>query len=41
MRASASARFSASANFVYNGNGQRVKGMVAGVTTVYVGDHYE
>jgi hypothetical protein len=29
------------ANFVYDGDGRRVKGTVNGVTTVIVGDHYE
>jgi YD repeat-containing protein len=31
----------ASAAFVYDGDGRRVKGTVNGVTTYYVGDHYE
>jgi RHS repeat-associated protein len=31
----------ASAGFVYDGDGRRVKGTVNGVTTYYVGDHYE
>jgi YD repeat-containing protein len=31
----------ASASFVYDGDGQRVKATVNGVTTVYVGDYYE
>ncbi len=30
-----------SAAFVYDGDGRRVKGTVNGVTTYYVGDHYE
>jgi len=31
----------ATASFVYNGDGQRVKSTVAGVTTVYIGNYYE
>jgi RHS repeat-associated protein len=31
----------ATSTFVYDGDGQRVKGTVAGVTTTYVGTHYE
>jgi RHS repeat-associated protein len=31
----------ASASFVYDGDGNRVKGTVEGVTIIYVGDHYE
>jgi RHS repeat-associated protein len=31
----------ASASFVYDGDGRRVKATVNGVTTYYVGDHYE
>jgi hypothetical protein len=31
----------ATASFVYDGDGNRVKGTVAGVTTTYVGAHYE
>ncbi|WP_297640229.1 hypothetical protein [Caldilinea sp.] len=31
----------ASAAFVYDGDGRRVKGTVNGVTSYYVGDHYE
>jgi RHS repeat-associated protein len=31
----------ATASFVYDGDGNRVKGTVNGVTTVYVGSHYE
>ena len=29
------------ASFVYDGDGQRVKATVAGVTTTYLGNHYE
>jgi RHS repeat-associated protein len=32
---------SATATFVYDGDGQRVKGTVAGVTTAYIGNYYE
>jgi hypothetical protein len=31
----------ATASFVYNGNGQRVKSTVAGVTTAFIGNYYE
>ncbi len=31
----------ATASFVYDGDGRRVKGTVNGVTSYYVGDHYE
>ncbi|MEZ4711505.1 MAG: hypothetical protein R3A44_30205 [Caldilineaceae bacterium] len=31
----------ATASFVYDGDGQRVKGTVGGVTTAYVGNYYE
>ena len=31
----------ATASFVYDADGQRVKGTINGVTTVYVGNHYE
>ncbi len=31
----------ATATFVFDGDGKRVKGTVAGVTTVYIGDYYE
>jgi RHS repeat-associated protein len=30
-----------SASFVYNGDGQRVQSTIAGVTTTFVGNHYE
>ena len=31
----------ATVSFVYDGDGRRVKATVNGVTTYYVGDHYE
>jgi hypothetical protein len=31
----------AAASFVYDGDGQRVKGTVNGATTAYIGDHFE
>jgi hypothetical protein len=31
----------ASASFYYDADGHRVKGVVGGVTTVYIGDHFE
>ncbi len=31
----------ATASFLYDGDGQRVKGVVNGVTSYYVGNHYE
>lgn len=31
----------ATANFVYDGDGKQIKAIVNGITTVYVGNHYE